>query len=352
MSMKHSILFGAIVVASSAAVARIATRPSVPSPMAPPTVALPSQLFYSGFVTDGSGAPLADGQYSIKVELFDAATAGNSLCPDPPPATATLAQGHFRVAITDACTKALAIQMSTTFVEVTVSNGSMSTVIPPAATARPAIGAVPFALAAPASGVIGTDPTTGTSTDMQTAMNDVFTATQIPTGTITAFAGDANDSPPGGIPSGWALCDGSVQSTTNPKFVKLFAVIGTKWGNGGGAGMFSLPDLRGTFVRGVDGPVTGVAAAGNDQDAAARTAIKTGGNTGDAVGSFQVSAVQNHSHVGITGPAGPPNNCPVLSQNCATNNTAPATGGVTGGATNSATETRPTNAYVNYLIKL
>ena len=45
------------------------------------------------------------------------------------------------------------------------------------------------------------------------------------------------------------------------------------------------PDLRGRFVRGVD------SGAGQDPDAAKRTASALGGNTGDRVGSFQGGSI-------------------------------------------------------------
>jgi microcystin-dependent protein len=118
----------------------------------------------------------------------------------------------------------------------------------------------------------------------------------------------------------------------------LFAVIGTAYGAADGT-HFNVPDLRGRFLRGVDG------GAGNDPDTLTRTASNTGGNTGDNVGSLQADAFQTHSHgipfnqtAGATNVGGgqPPND---------TGNTgAPASGNV-------SSETRPKNVYVNYIIK-
>ena len=51
-----------------------------------------------------------------------------------------------------------------------------------------------------------------------------------------------------------------------------------------------MPDLQGRFLRGLDN------GAGRDPDAAARTAIKSGGAVGDNVGSLQVDALKAHSH--------------------------------------------------------
>lgn len=75
----------------------------------------------------------------------------------------------------------------------------------------------------------------------------------IPAGSITAYAGSS-------IPTGWLLCDGSAVSRTT--YSDLFTAIGTTWNtctnpltgvaNSAPSGTeFRLPDLRGTFLRGV-----------------------------------------------------------------------------------------------------
>lgn len=81
----------------------------------------------------------------------------------------------------------------------------------------------------------------------------------VPTGTIVAFAGK-----PTNVPRGWLLCDGrSVSRTTFPR---LFAVIGTIYGDDG-VTKFRLPDLRGRVVVGV----------GNSPNLTARALGETGG---------------------------------------------------------------------------
>jgi plastocyanin len=65
-----------------------------------------------------------------------------------------------------------------------------------------------------------------------------------PPGTITAFAGNT-------IPVGWKICDGSAISRTS--YDDLFIAIGINWGQGDNSSTFNLPDLRGRFLRGVDG---------------------------------------------------------------------------------------------------
>jgi len=79
-------------------------------------------------------------------------------------------------------------------------------------------------------------------------------------------------------------CDGSAVSRAT--HAKLFAKIGTSWGIGDGSTTFNLPDMRGQVPRGKDG------GAGIDPDAGSRTA-NNGGNSGDAIGSYQADAFQN-----------------------------------------------------------
>lgn len=157
-------------------------------------------------------------------------------------------------------------------------------------------------------------------------------STAVPAGTISAFAGTA-------APSGYVLCDGSAISRTT--YAALFAVIGTSFGQGDGSTTFNVPDLRGRFIRGVDG------SAGRDPDKNSRSAMNTGGNTGNNVGSVQGYAFQDHTHnfatqVGAGGSAQP-----------APGNGTYYAAGTTGGASGSvSTETRPVNANVNFIIKL
>jgi microcystin-dependent protein len=106
-------------------------------------------------------------------------------------------------------------------------------------------------------------------------------AERTPIGAVLAFAGTSS-------PTGYLLCDGSAISRTT--YGALFAVIGTAHGTGDGSTTFNLPDYRGRFIRGVAGGST------LDQDRASRTAMATGGNTGDNVGSIQGHAFQQHLH--------------------------------------------------------
>lgn len=110
---------------------------------------------------------------------------------------------------------------------------------------------------------------------------DALTAFFCPAGVTMAYAA-------GSPPTGWLLCDGSAVNRTT--YAELFAKIGTAHGTGDGSTTFNLPDYRGRFLRGVDG------AAGRDPGASSRTAMNTGGATGNSVGSIQSSEAGSHSH--------------------------------------------------------
>lgn len=134
------------------------------------------------------------------------------------------------------------------------------------------------------------------------------------------------------IPAGALLCDGSSLSTT--AYAHLFSAIGYTWG-GSGAN-FNLPDLRGKFIRGRNH------GSGNDPDVSARTAQGTGGATGDLVGSIQSHQLASHFH-SIGGGAG--GVTPGEAGKATGLNSDPFNSASTGG-----NETRPLNAYSNYVI--
>ena len=89
----------------------------------------------------------------------------------------------------------------------------------------------------------------------------------IPAGGVGYFA-------MGTAPTGWLKANGALVSRTT--YADLFAAIGVLFGAGDGVNTFTLPDLRGEFVRGLDD--------GRGVDAA-RT-----------IGSAQAGANASHSH--------------------------------------------------------
>lgn len=103
------------------------------------------------------------------------------------------------------------------------------------------------------------------------------TPDQTPVGSIAPFAGTAES-----VPLGWLLVDGS--SVSRVVFADLFTVLGSSHGAGDGSETFNLPDYRGRFIRGVDG------GTGRDPDSLSRQTMNTGGNSGALVGSIQLAA--------------------------------------------------------------
>lgn len=157
----------------------------------------------------------------------------------------------------------------------------------------------------------------------------------IPVGMIMPFAGDVSK-----IPSGWLLCDGSQVSRST--YASLFDVISTNWGRGDNATTFHLPDLRGRFLRGVDG------GSQRDPDWNLRTASNEGGNIGEKVGSVQEDELKSHSHnyadsrnAGDTSADNSDERAATIHEDDIGRTTAPFGGN----------ETRPKNAYVYYIIK-
>jgi microcystin-dependent protein len=183
----------------------------------------------------------------------------------------------------------------------------------------------------------------------------------MPAGAILAYGGT-------GAPAGWLPCDGA--SCLRADYPELFAAIGTAFGAADGT-HFNLPDLRGRFLRGVDG------GSGRDPDKAGRTAMAPGGNGGDAVGSVQGDATRRPDSALTTDSQGSHDHKTWGSQSAATTFGVDNYGGsghaaagsanfaytaadprtsadgahghtVTGGGDN---ETRPLNAAVSFIIK-
>lgn len=174
------------------------------------------------------------------------------------------------------------------------------------------------------------------------ALTAAVQAALVPTGSVLPFAGSS-------APTGYLVCDGTQVSRTT--YAALFAAIGTAHGNGNGTTTFHLPDYRGRFLRGKDG------GAARDPDRATRTAMATGGATGDNVGSIQADAFQGHWHqVYMTNGTAGSTQYPDRFASTGDANYASGTAGnllpdSVNGAPRAATETRPLNAVVNYIIK-
>lgn len=96
----------------------------------------------------------------------------------------------------------------------------------------------------------------------------------VPPGSIMPYAGDV-------IPDGWLLCDGSAVSAS--EYPELYNSISTLWG--GNATNFNLPDLRGMFLRGVNGD---------------RSDSYADSDNSRTVGSNQGDLFKSHNHGGST----------------------------------------------------
>lgn len=99
-------------------------------------------------------------------------------------------------------------------------------------------------------------------------------------GEIITFAGTT-------CPTGTLLADGAVYARTLEP--NLFAAIGCAHGCTTGT-TFSVPDLRGRFIRYMD------SGTGRDPDAGSRTLAAAGGNTGNNIGTLQGHAFASHTH--------------------------------------------------------
>ncbi|WAP69032.1 phage tail protein [Jiella pelagia] len=153
----------------------------------------------------------------------------------------------------------------------------------------------------------------------------------LPAGMVAPFVGTS-------APTGWLMCDGA--AVNRATYSSLFAVMGTAHGSGDGSTTFNLPDYRGRFLRGVDGT------AGRDPDKASRTAMSSGGATGNAVGSVQSDQIKSHTHTYDMAASAQGGNPSAIEGSVGSYTGKGAAIDATGG-----NETRPLNAYVNYIIK-
>lgn len=272
------------------------------------SAATPQTMNYQGYLTNTSGVPV-NTTVSITFALYDVSTDGTALWTETHGSVA-VSNGVFNVVLGNTTPINLAFDVQ---YWLGVKVGSDAEMTP-----RRQLTSVGYAFRAGAADSVSN------------------AASIIPAGTVVAFAGTT-------VPTGWLWCDGTSYLRTT--YSTLYAAIGTAHGAADGT-HFNVPDYRGRFLRGVDG------LAGNDPDNSSRTAMNTGGNTGNAVGSVQDDAFQYHTHYseswanfggdgslnshnqgyGLSGPYG---------------NTIP-TKTVDG---RNSSETRPKNAYVNWIIK-
>jgi microcystin-dependent protein len=140
----------------------------------------------------------------------------------------------------------------------------------------------------------------------------------LPAGAVMPFAMNS-------APTGWLAANGSAVSRTT--YADLFGAIGTTYGSGDGSTTFTLPDLRGYFVRG----------SGTNGDE----------TESGAFGAKQADEIKSHTHVLYKhrGTTDGGNTNATRSDNG--NGLGPVNTQATGG-----TETRPKNIAMLYCIKI
>lgn len=164
---------------------------------------------------------------------------------------------------------------------------------------------------------------------------DKFMLNSCPIGTILSYAGDTSN-----LQKGWILCNGK-EITINGN-EQLFKSIGYSWGKGQNTN-FNLPDLRGYFLRGVSYD------SGRDPDIDKRS--QNGNGEKNKVGSYQSDEFTSHHHDWTASIQ-----CLYDDGNCSTE-LSKGDGGSVGTFSKSTdtrggNETRPKNAYVNYIIRV
>ena len=181
-----------------------------------------------------------------------------------------------------------------------------------------------------------------------------------PIGSIIAYAAPVDNT--WETANGWMLCNGRLLDRADPQYTALFDAIGHLWG-GDLRDLFHVPDLRGYFLRGVEGP----RGPGRDPDSDTRGESNKNGQTGNGVGSVQGwgTALPQGNHAFILSEEGRHRHSLDLELDAtrdvdSVNNTVAYPGSenpmgfaglhvhtIQGGHR----ETRPVNAYVNWIIR-
>jgi hypothetical protein len=157
----------------------------------------------------------------------------------------------------------------------------------------------------------------------------------------------------GSLPKpGWVECDGTTYTVANHR--ALFDVIGTRFGVDD-AGRFSVPDLRGAFIRGWNhGKKEGEGTTGAvfDPQAGGRS-VPSGGpqyppGKFDHVGTYQGDAVGPHSGISEVVKIGEPDASGNIYDASPSKQVAQA---FSGKQESSGPESRPRNVYLIYCIR-
>lgn len=216
--------------------------------------------------------------------------------------------------LTNSAYAALTTLLGTGFVPGVASSEQINTVLRQATVG--VAGVAQFSANNQAADVLDDGSPANFAAHLQGAIEALIAAQNVPPGTIAAHL----DLVSAAIPTGWLECNGA--SLLRATYPRLFAKLGTFYG--GDASHFSLPDLRGEFLRGWD--------------------HGRGIDIGRAQGSSQTQDLQAHTHTYNQASAAVPG----VSEGGG-RDSAGALASVTGST--GATETRPRNVSAIYIIK-
>ena len=310
---------------------------------------VPGAIQYQGRLTNAQGETASDGSaYEIEVRFWSEPTGGDFLWGERHGNVSTH-NGAFNIVLGSNDAAALdstiftdikaALAESSVYLGLTVTKTGNGTPIanPEEMLPRQQWLTVPFSvrsdIAEISKAVVNDGVTTAMLQDAAVTREKLAVGAAVPPGTVVAFIGDE-------APLGWLMCDGSEVSRT--AYPSLASVADQRFGAATNSNThFKLPDFRGYFLRGKDGGI------GRDPDRASRLAMAPGGAIGDEIGSIQADEFETHAHRQQVGQD--------------TN----ASGSITGWDLQNTTsitdvedtkptggnETRPINAYVNYIIK-
>lgn len=156
----------------------------------------------------------------------------------------------------------------------------------------------------------------------------------------TGQGSPSSSAPVFGVLDGWMLCDG--RQLPISQYPALFAVLGYIYDGQPKENMFTIPDCRGLFIRGVD------AGSGMDPDVDKRRSAAGQKGSKEGVGSLQCDAFQTHTHESVQSQSSQVAQEGEPITGVITGNTGEPTASDT---TRTSSETRPRNIAMNYIIK-
>jgi microcystin-dependent protein len=234
----------------------------------------PEVLRLQGTITSLEGAPVEDGDYVFRAEIYDGAGPGATLLYEQE-VTATVSGGAYTLVLfpDQAGDLSDTFTEGPRFLEITVVSGPPG---PIGETLQPRqeIASVPFALNASGG--------SWSSGDIKIAAYD-----------------------PTSPPSGWLNCDGDLYDGSQPEYADLYDAIGEAFNIGGEIGdQFRVPDMQGKFPAGHDSDGNGnedfaeIGQEGGDKshDHGGDASMSGGDQTAKRGGYDATAAKVDHTH--------------------------------------------------------